>query len=310
MKLQQRERKSPFIHLNNTAKPGVVCGPFHALSYYIGCPFACTYCYLQTTFRGKVDPVIYTNREKLLIELDEWLAQPGSLRLNAGELEDSLALDGRIPLTDDLVPRFASQKRHKLLLVTKSTNIKHLLKHDPKGQVIVAFSVNAPAVWKQFELKTPHPLRRVKAATQVKEAGYYVTLRLDPMIPIGGWGVAYPTFVKRVYEAFQPDQWTIGSLRFYSSLPMWTARVGRDTSIYKFGAERSTEDRRKRIPLSTRAEMYSKAIQAIRQHDEKVPVRLCKETTALYQRLDLETNGCCYSAAMRNGHKGHELEAF
>ena len=295
MKLTKRERKSPFIHLNDTAKPGVVCGPFHAMSYYIGCPFACSYCYLQTTFRGKVDPVVYTNREKALAELDKWLEQPGGFRLNAGELEDSLAIDGKIPLVDDLVPRFAAQNRHKLLLVSKSTNVKNLLKHEPNGQVIVGFSVNAPAVWKLYEQATPHPLARVKAAAKVMSAGYYVTLRLDPMIPIDGWEEAYTAFIQDVYKIFSPDQWTIGSLRYYRSLPMWTAKVGRDASIYQYAQEPSPEDGRKRVATSSRARLYQLATTTIREFDGKVPVRLCKETLTLYNNLGLQPDGCCYS---------------
>jgi len=300
LNLQQRERKSPFIHLNDTAKPGVVCGPFHAMSYYIGCPFACSYCYLQTTFRGKVDPVIYTNRAKALAELDEWLEQPGGLRLNAGELEDSLALDGKIPLVDDLVPRFAAQDRHKLLLVSKSTNIRNLLRHDPNGQAIVGFSVNAPAVWKLYEHETPHPLSRAKAAAKVQATGYYVTLRLDPMIPIGGWEEAYTAFIRDVYRVFSPDQWTIGSLRYYRSLPMWTAKVGRDATIYRYAQEPSSEDGRKRVAISARAKLYQLAMATIREFDAKVPVRLCKETLALYDKLGIQPNGCCYSALAAN----------
>ena len=302
MKVQTMERKSAFIHLNDTAKPGIVCGPFYAVSYYIGCPYKCTYCYLQGTFRGRVDPVVYTNREKLLAELDEWLAQPGELRLNAGELEDSLALDGQIPLVDDLVPRFAAQARHKLLLVSKSTNVRNLLKHDPKGQVIVGFSVNAPSVWERYELETPHPLRRAEAAARVKEAGYYLTLRLDPMIPIDTWREDYPALIDSVYGIFSPHQWTLGSLRYFPGLPGWTRRVGRDTSIYALGTERSPEDGRKRIALETRAAMYRAAIAAIRQHDAHVPIRPCKETVGLYHRLGMAANGCCYSQAV-NGQK-------
>lgn len=309
MSFERRERKSRFIHLNDTAKPGLVCGPFWAISYYIGCPFECSYCYLQGTFRGKVDPVIYTNRDKLLAELDEWLARPGNLRLNAGEVEDSLALDGLIPLVDDLVPRFAAQQRHKLLLVTKSTNVRRLLKHDPKGQVIVAFSVNAPAVAEQFELGAPSPLKRVEAAAKVKEAGYYAVLRLDPMIPMDGWQADYGHFIDQVYETFEPDQWTLGSLRYFPTLPMWTRKVGRDSRIYDFPRQRSPEDGRWRIPLDIRAEMYSQAMTHIRQHDTNVVVRLCKETAPLYDRLGLEQKGCCYLAAMNGTGVSHERSA-
>jgi len=304
MKMEIRKRQSPFIHLNDKANihQGIVCEPFSVLSYYIGCPFQCSYCYLQATFRGQVDPVIYTNREKALAELEEWLAQPGNLRLNAGELEDSLALDGQIPLVDDLVPRFAAQTRHKLLLVTKSTNVKNLLRHDPKGQVIVAFSVNAPAVAKEFERGTPHPLKRVQAAKRVQEAGYYVTLRLDPMLPVQWWKQRYTAFIKQVYDLFSPNQWTIGSLRWFPSLPMWTAKVGRSTQVYNFGGRRAPEDGRYRLHDDVRAEMYQTTIQTIRAHDHHVTIRLCKETEEMHRRLRLPIGGCCYAAAL-NGQQ-------
>lgn len=294
--MQIRERRSRFIHLNDTAKTGLVCEPFWAISYYIGCPFKCSYCYLQGTFRGKVDPVVYTNRDKLLRELDKWLERPGNLRLNAGELEDSLALDGHIPLVDDLVPRFAAQTRHKLLLVSKSTNIRNLLKYDPKGQVIMAFSVNAPSVARQFEEGTPHPLKRVEAAARVREAGYHLTLRLDPMLPVEGWADEYTEFIDETYSILHPDQWTIGSLRFFPALPMWTRKVGRDASIYRFAGERSPEDRRRRIALPLRAEMYRTVMTRVRMHDPNVRIHPCKETEALYRALGLQPDGCCYSA--------------
>ncbi|MGD0114901.1 MAG: radical SAM protein [Dehalococcoidia bacterium] len=295
MTLQLRERKSPFIHVNDTTRPGLVCGAFHAISYYIGCPYHCSYCYLQTTFRGQVQPVAYTNRAKLLAEVDAWLAQPGSLRLNAGELMDSLALDGVIPLVDDLVPRFAAQDRHKLLLVTKSANIGNLLKHDPRGQVIVAFSVNAPAVSAAYERGPPDPLRRVEAAARVKEAGYHLTLRLDPMIPIEGWRDAYSRFLEEACRVVTPDQWTLGSLRYFTSLPMWSKKVGRDPSVFRFAGEWTPGDRRRRIPLPLRTEMYGMAMEVIRQHHGSVPIHLCKETVALHRRLGTSQGSCCYS---------------
>ena len=298
MSVKSRNRASRFIHLNDTAKPGIVCGPFHAISYYIGCPYRCSYCYLQATFRGKVEPVFYTNREKALREVDEWLAQPGRLRLNAGELADSLALDGAIPLVDDLVPRFAAQKRHKLLLVTKSTNIRNLLKHDPKGQVIVAFSVSCEPAWRKFEEGTPHPLKRAAAAARVKHAGYWVTLRLDPMLPIPSWRRSYPSIIRRIYERVRPNQWTIGSLRWFPSLPMWTRKVGRSTEVYNFGGKRAKEDGRYRLRDEVRAEMYRAVLGEIKSHDPKVICCLCKETRTMHRMVGLPANGCCYSKAL------------
>ncbi len=44
MSLQLRERKSPFIHVNDMSRPGLVCGAFHALSYHFGCSYGWSNC--------------------------------------------------------------------------------------------------------------------------------------------------------------------------------------------------------------------------------------------------------------------------
>jgi len=296
-RIPTRVRKSSFIHLNDKANlhDGVICEPFYVLSYYIGCPYQCSFCYLQSTFRGQVEPVIYRNRDALLNELDEWLQLPGFLRLNAGELNDSLALDGVIPLVDDLVPRFAAQQRHKLVLVTKSANVRNLLKHDPCGQVIVSFSVNADTAWRSFEHKTPHPSERVDAAAKVKKAGYITVLRLDPMLPIQRWQDEYAQLIDFVHSIFAPDQWTIGSLRFFRTLPAWTGKVGRSTKVYNFATDWCPEDGRYRLQAQLRCDMYRWAIERIRFHDARVPIRLCKETAGMHRRLEMPCRGCCYN---------------
>ena len=136
--------------------------------------------------------------------------------------------------------------------------------------------------------------------SKVRAAGYYVTLRLDPMIPIDGWEEAYTAFIQDVYRIFSPDQWTIGSLRYYRSLPMWTTKVGRDATIYQYAQEASREDGRKRVSISKRAELYGLAINTIRELEDKASIRLCKETLALYAKLGIEPEGCCYSTFDKN----------
>ncbi len=301
-----RERKSPFIHINDKANVhhGIVCEPFHVMSYYIGCIYNCSYCYLQGTFRGMVHPVIYSNREKMLQELDKWLTLPGSLRLNAGELNDSLALDGKIPLVEDLVTRFASQDRHKLILVTKSTNVKNLLRYNPQGQVIVSFSINSESAWRKFEHKTPHPFKRVEAAAMVKEAGYLTVLRLDPMFPLPAWKTEYQKLVELVFSHFTPDQFTLGSLRYFPTVPAWAGKLGRSTEVYNYGRERSPEDGRYRINRSARQELYEWAIKVISAHGLGLPIRLCKETEAMHRMLNLPCRGCCYNTKFKGNGGG------
>lgn len=83
----------------------------------------------------------------ILPSLESFLTTESSPEiLNSGEIADSLMFEnGEAPLSKEIIPLFQRQKKHKVLLVTKSTNIKNLMDLNPQ-QVIVSFSLNADLV--------------------------------------------------------------------------------------------------------------------------------------------------------------------
>ena len=123
------------------------------------------------------------------------------------------------------------------------------------------------------------------------------------MLPLPNWQEEYAKVIEYVYSVFKPNQWTIGSIRYFPSLPMWTKKVGRTTKVYDFNCERCKEDGRYRLPLEVRNELYAFASKNIRKYDKKVPIRFCKETLTLYKKMGLKPNGCCYTQALNNGHR-------
>jgi spore photoproduct lyase len=152
----------------------------------MGCGFRCSYCFLLDTvyFRFHQDALmglIFENVDDMVDEVRLWLENPVPSVLVAGELQDGLLLDGAYarktgtPLTHRLVPLFAAQRRHRLLFLTKSVMIEHLLELPPTDRVLPTWSVNAEEVSARWEHGAPSPAERLAAASRVKAAGWPVS---------------------------------------------------------------------------------------------------------------------------------------
>lgn len=264
----------------------VVCPHFLELKWANGCRFNCNWCYLNGTFRfrphGK-SPYL-KDKDKIINHVDTFLKYVDKPTiLNSGELSDSLVFEGsKFSLTQNIIPLFKEQKKHKLLILTKSDNIKDLLKSDSQKQVIVSFTVNAYPVSKQWEDKAPHPKDRLKAAKKLFDAGYTVRLRVDPMVPVEGWGVEYTKLIDRIFSRFTPERITFGSLRGLQS----TINGSKKTSWVKYLDESSNWG--KKINFEKRARMYTLMIRYLKERYKYRKIALCKETIAMWNRLKLD----------------------
>ena len=67
-------------------------------------------------------------------------------RIGTGEITDSLALEPYTGMVGELIPYFAEQPNVLLELKTKSDCVDSLLAIDPKGRVVVAWSMNPQTV--------------------------------------------------------------------------------------------------------------------------------------------------------------------
>ena len=276
-----KPRKSKFIRLFNKTPKGVVCPNFWLLAWANGCPYHCSYCYLQGTFKGKTNPVVFSNFDKLFKELKIWLEDPNPKILNTGELTDSLALTRTLMVK--LIQKFAEQNKHKLLLVTKSDKVEEILGLNHNQQTIVSFSLNPQKIVEKFEADTPSTHQRLEAAWKVKKAGYRLRIRLDPMIPIKNWMELYEDLAKEINN-LKPERITLGSLRFYPVVKAYC----RDKSVFNFDFEKSV-DGRWRLKKDLRLKMYRFMLEKLKIK----PVSLCKETVDVVKILGLPQKCNC-----------------
>lgn len=297
-------RGSNFIR--QFAGPGddsqIVCFKFWQLVVAGGCPYRCAYCFLQTVpwFRFHPDELyglVYTNVDDMLGEIRDWLADPTPKMMIVGELQDGLVFDSAYkkptgkPLTHHIIPMFAGQRRHRLIFLTKSTQIQHALELSPTPQVVFSWSVNAEEVGAKWEHGTPLPSQRFIAAEKMKRAGWPIRFRLDPMIPVPGWQRGYAEAIKRI-NAISPEMVTLGALRAtsYRGLRNAARSNERDESIFDYlTAEKDPSGFKYRVPFHAQVEMFRFAIDRLKS---TVKPALCKEDRALWKALGLRFEGC------------------
>jgi len=269
-----------------TRSTDIVCPHFLELKWAYGCPFDCAWCYLKGTFRfqpTRTRPVI-KDRNKVELHTRRFLEEVTNPEvLNTGEIADSLMSEGTSqPFSKFIIPIFEKQNRHKVLFVTKSDKIKHLLAIKPHNQVIVSFSLNADEVAQRWEKGAPSVARRIEAGQKLWEADYEVRVRIDPMVPIPSWKVHYARLLDEIFDSFLPARITLGSLRGLQS----TVNGSTDKSWVQYLKEGSNWG--KKIEFKTRYEMYATIIGLLNNNYSYSRVTLCKETLAMWRRLGMD----------------------
>ena len=261
-----RRRKGPFVQRPKPAPPGIVEGRYYELVLSNGCPHRCAYCYLQLTFKGNKEPTLYTNPWS---EVQPELDAVRSGVFTTGELADSLAIVP--PLLPAAIDYFSNQSTRHLFLLTKSTNISVLESFKPCDQVSIGFSVNAPHISARYEHGAPHPYKRLEAAFRLKELGWRVHIRIDPIILEGDFFLYNPLCLK--IRELEPETISVGTLRSFKNLFKYNPRSPRRSLVPCF-------DGRMRYPFQMRLDAYRRIADWL----GRIPY-LTKETERMWKAL-------------------------
>jgi spore photoproduct lyase len=269
-----------------TKETDVVCPHFLELKWATGCPYDCAWCYLKGTLRfcptGTRPNVKPFNKVQQHVRAFLDGVQCPEELLNSGEIADSLMWErNELPFSKLILPLFRAQGKHKLLFVTKSNSVQHLLANGYQDWAVVSFSFNADPVAQEFERSAPTVEQRIEAATKLSKAGYEVRIRIDPMIPILGWEKYYAILLHDIFNKFRPTRITLGSLRGLQS----TVNRASDKSWVKYLSDRSNWG--KRIDFNIRYLMYAKTVDLLEREFRYSDVALCKETLSVWNKLGM-----------------------
>jgi len=269
--------------------PSIVCPHFWQFNWGYGCPFNCSYCFLQGTLRGKKKPWHKTlNQVNAALDnafIDGKLGYLEPAIFNSGELTDSLTFP---KIMEKIADKFETQNTHKLLLLTKSDDVGFLV-NKPRQQTIYSISLNATEVAKRWEFGAATPEARIKAAKKVSEAGYEVRVRIDPIFPIDGWKKHYEDILYSLLSSLDndPNRITLGTPRGLQK----TIRFSKDLTWTKYFSEKSSWG--KKISTETRKEIYQFIADKLHSLGfDKSNVSICKETEIMWKELGWDKDRC------------------
>lgn len=266
----------------------VVCPHFMEIAWSWGCPYNCAYCYLKGTYRffqkngiGRV-PMHFKKKGIAEKELTAFLALdiPAEI-LNAGELSDGLMAEGTTEWGEPFskwVMRFVYGTKHKVLFLSKGTNIQNFLENEWQKNAILSWTINAKAVAKRWEHLAPSPIDRLEAAKKAADAGYEVRLRLDPMVAVENWQEDYADIIDEIFKRLIPERITLGTLRGLSS----TIAHAADKSWVKYLDEKSSWGRKP--SFKRRLALYNFITDYLNSYGFS-KVGLCKDTLAMWKAL-------------------------
>jgi spore photoproduct lyase len=249
----------------------------------------CSYCYLQDYLADNPSLKVFSNVDDLISEADRLLSRHRKFffRVGTGEIADSLALEPYIGFCSEVIPFFAEQPNCLLELKTKSDRVESLLGFDPKGRVVVSWSMNPQTVIEADERRTASLDERLRAARQCQEAGYKVGFHFDPMIEYAGWERDYREMVEKIFAVIDVRRiaWlSMGVLRQTPALKRIMRERFPSTRLLS-GEQVLCPDGKMRYFQPLRVGMYRKMLGWIRSASPTVFVYLCMESREVWERV-------------------------
>ncbi|MGQ9469120.1 MAG: hypothetical protein ACUVTD_04755 [Nitrososphaerales archaeon] len=172
--------------------------------------------------------------------------------------------------------------RHKLLLLTKSAKPDCLLQNSYQECIVYSISANPESIARGYEHNAPSCLERIDPCKQVKEAGYEVRVRVDPII--AGSGPAYTILMERICTFIEPSLITLGTLRStprtYHFLPKTIRALLTERVEWGYG-----------YSFEKRLSIYDELVAIAKRYG--IPVALCKEPIKAWRRLGLKGRCNC-----------------
>jgi spore photoproduct lyase len=282
-------RKTPFLMPCPAGSSKFACCGYLVLTLASNCPMDCSYCFLQEYLAENPAFQVYANYTDSFDELDRLCANAHgrTFRVGTGELADSLAFDSITAISRDLIEFFATRENLTLELKTKTDEIENLLAMDPRGGVLVSWTLSPNAVYRSSEHLTASPAARIAAARAVLDAGYRVAFHFDPLIAYPDAERDYLQLIDELLDTIPPKQISFISM---GGLRMTPRLRGAARSRFPDDPMLCTEDvlasdGRFRAFTPLRLSLYRTLAERFKKAGAEIPAYLCMEPASVHESV-------------------------
>lgn len=268
------------------------CCNLKTLDSVINCGYDCSYCTIQSFYKG--GKVLF--EKKLKEKLDKIELDPNKkYHIGTGQSSDSLMWGNR---EDNLKLLFDFAKKHTniiLELKTKSNNIKYLLENEVPKNIICTWSLNTKTIIDNEEHLTASLTERLDAAKKVQEKGILVGFHFHPMVYYKGWKLEYNGIAEKIIENFDPDKValiSLGTLTFIK--PVIKQIRSRDFKSKILQIPLSDAEGKQSYTYNIKKEMFSHLYNSFTPWHNKVFFFMCMEDKNLWMDVfnrEYQTNG-------------------
>ncbi|MDR1695491.1 MAG: hypothetical protein LBR69_02510 [Endomicrobium sp.] len=267
---------------------GVVNCGYSIMNLGMGCPYECSYCFLQgyQNIPGIVIPYNisdYLDKDKISASTSGFFNYK---RIGSGEFTDSLVFDHITGFSGQIISFFKNHNEVMFEFKTKSVNIENLLESGGKENIVAAWSVNSLKAAAENEFKTPSVPERLDAAKKCADAGFSTAFHFDPVIFYGGWQKGYAETVDMIFDTVPEKsvKWiSIGSLRMPAAQKTVIENRFPENSLLD-GELILGKDYKLRYFKDLRTEMYKTLIDRIKSKKTKAAVYLCMEEKDVWEK--------------------------
>jgi spore photoproduct lyase len=267
----------------------VPCG-YHNANLGFGCPFECSYCFLQN-YTNAPGIVLPANLEDFF---EAFATYQQHVRVGSGETTDSLVYDDLSGFSPRIVEFFSSHPKSMFEFKTKSDNINGLLGVNASSNIVIGWSVNPLHIIEQEEHFTASLGERLEAARRCAAHGYRTAFHFDPVIYTLGWEEAYAKVITDIFSVVPAESiaWiSVGTLRMTPEQKKTIENRFPENTI--LDAELlAAEDGKLRYAYQVRLDIYRRMMTLLKEKKHALTrVYLCMETPSMCRDCGIKERG-------------------
>lgn len=287
MKVEYQPNNGAFLRRCPCSPLRMDCS-YYVLSPAMGCPFDCSYCFLNF-YMPERKIIIHSNLDKMMSELCSFLDDEANEfpRIGTGEFMDSMALKELDDVNVELVNIARKYPKAVMEFKTKSARVEPFLKQEGISNVVLSWSLNPQGIIDKEEKGTATLEQRLAAAKEAHKNGYSLAFHFDPIFMKQETLKDYKELIDTIFKTIEPSavKWfSLGGFRYTEDLKYAILKKNNGAKWYLGEEYVRCNDGKYRFPKSLRIKFYNELGNKIKDFGN-IRTYMCMEEEAIWDNI-------------------------